>query len=77
MDGDLIRRTGEALYGPHWQTDLANDLGVSYRTMRYWMTGAREPRAGVFVDLLRIVTERQSDLDQIAERLKREAAPGA
>ena len=77
MSTKLLQDTGEALYGPHWQTDLANDLGVSYRTMRYWMTGAREPRAGVWIDLHRLVIERQSGLDQIAERLKREAAPGA
>lgn len=74
MKATLLRETGEALYGPRWQTDLARDLGVSDRTMRRWVAGADDMPAGVAVDLLRLVTERAATLDALAERLKLAAA---
>jgi len=74
MKATLLRETGEALYGPRWQTDLARDLGVSDRTMRRWAAGADDMPAGVAVDLLRLVTERGSVLDTLADRLKPAAA---
>lgn len=77
MSTKLLHDVGEGLYGPRWQSDLARDLGTSIRTIQRWSAGAADVPTGVFVDLLRIVTERQSDLDRIAERLKREGAPGA
>jgi len=66
---NTIEKTGIALWGNRWQTDMAEALGVSDRTVRRW-AGGDEPRPGVFVDLLRIVVERQAMLDDIAEVLK-------
>lgn len=34
-----LRRAGEALYGPQWQTALARDLGIADRTVRRWAAG--------------------------------------
>lgn len=71
----LLQETGEALYGPRWQTDLARDLGVSDRTIRRWVAGADEPPSGVYLDLLRITQERAMLLDSIEERLRVAATP--
>lgn len=36
-----LRRIGEAMHGPEWQTPLARDLGISPRAMRYYAAGER------------------------------------
>ena len=59
--GDLIRQAGMVLYGRRWETALARDLGVSNRTVRYWLTGRQEPPQGVWLDLLRLVRARMRD----------------
>jgi hypothetical protein len=77
MSNKLLADVGEALYGPRWQTDLARDLEVSDRTMRRWAAEGGEVPAGVYVDLLRLTTERAARLDELSEMLKRAGAPGS
>ena len=36
-----LKKAGEALYGPRWQTALARALGVNARTVRRWAYGDR------------------------------------
>lgn len=36
---DLLIETGERLYGHTWTNQLADDLGVSDVTVRYWTKG--------------------------------------
>jgi hypothetical protein len=69
MSNKLLCDVGEALYGPRWQTDLSRDLNISDRTMRRWASGADDVPAGAYTDMLRIVTERAADLDDIAAKL--------
>lgn len=71
----ILLECGEALYGPRWQSDLARDLGVADRTVRRWAAGATQVPTGVYVDLLRLVTERAETLDALAERLPAAGAP--
>ena len=71
----LLVETGEALYGPQWQSALARDVGVSDRTMRRWMSGASPVPAGLWLDLLRVTQERAQKLDDLAERLQEAATP--
>ena len=70
MSSKLLRDSGEALYGPRWQSDLARDLNVSDRTMRRWATGADDLPFGVTLDLLCLCRERTQVLDALCERLK-------
>lgn len=70
---DLLRETGEALYGPRWQSDLARALGVSDRTMRRWASRDDRVPDGVRTDLHRLLLERAQHLDALAERLKAES----
>ena len=76
MSNKLLSDVGESLYGARWQTDLSRDLGVSDRTVRRWVAGADDVPEGVYMDLHRLVTERAARLDELAETLKRSAAPG-
>ena len=67
--GDLIRQAGTALYGRRWETALARDLGVSNRTVRYWLSGRQEPPAGVWPHLLRLVRARTQQTARVALEL--------
>lgn len=71
----ILLECGEALYGPRWQSELARDLGVADRTVRRWVAGATQVPTGVYVDLLRLVTERAAALDALAERLPAAGGP--
>lgn len=71
----LIRRAGEALYGPRWETDLARDLGVSDRTARKWDSGDQQPRPGVYTDLHRLLLERAAEIDALLPQIADAATP--
>lgn len=71
MTDNLITRIGRALYGERWQADMARDLGVHKDTVQDWRQGRAQPRPGVYIDLMRITVERQADLDELLEEMKR------
>lgn len=71
----LLVECGEALYGQQWQSALARDIGVADRTVRRWVSGATPVPSGVYVDLLRLVTERHAVLGALADRLPEAGAP--
>lgn len=71
----LLRDTGEALYGPRWQSELSRDLGVSDRTIRRWVAGVDDLPPGVALDLWRLCLERAQRLDELVERLKVASTP--
>lgn len=55
---------GEALYGPRWQTSLAQALQVSDRTVRRWAAGT-EPPEGVFDDLRTLLERRVVEIQKL------------
>lgn len=71
MTPALLSQAGEALYGPRWQSELARDLDIDDRTMRRWVAGDSSVPSGVAVDLLRLLTERASDIDDLIPKIKR------
>lgn len=73
-DTPLIVAAGLALWGERWQTEMSRALDVSDRTVRRWAAGDDQPRPGVYVDLMRIAYERQGDIEDVIERLKRAGA---
>ena len=42
MTPDELRSIGEALYGKHWQTPMAEALPCETRTIRHWLAGTRK-----------------------------------
>jgi len=55
---DELAATGRALYGDRWQTALAQDLGVSDRTMRRWLAGEFHIPPAVATELRAVLVER-------------------
>ncbi|PHQ63165.1 MAG: hypothetical protein COC10_07625 [Sphingobium sp.] len=72
----LLHETGEALYGPQWQSPLSRDLGCNVRTIQRWAAGVNDPPDGIWIDLHRLTQERAMMLDALSDRLKTEGAPG-
>jgi hypothetical protein len=66
---------GRALYGPHWQSPLARDLGLSVSTVADWARGVNAPRAATRKRLLaharRLMRRADADAEAIRAALER------
>lgn len=67
---DLLRMTGEALYGARWQTPIAHDLGVTPRSVRHWCAMKHDCPDDIAERLLPLVVKRGEALRQLAEALR-------
>lgn len=66
----LLRRIGEQLYGPRWQTDLSNAIGVNDRSMRRWVSGEDRIPEGVWRDIRLHVESRWIDLRELDYQIR-------
>ena len=69
MSPDLLCRIGAALYGEHWHSSLAHDLGVPRRTVQRWAAGDARPPPTLRRDLARLVAARQDELGKLYREL--------
>lgn len=67
---ELLEKTGRALFGSRWQSEVARILDVDSRTVRRWLEGTRTPAPGVYHELLWHVVHRQDELDKLEGPLK-------
>jgi len=67
---NMLIKTGEALYGPHWQRELARALHVNERTMRRWVSGETNPPNSINSDLLLLLHERKRQLETILKNAR-------
>lgn len=65
--GYLIESIGGSAFGFSWPVDLADRLEVTATTLRHWRTGHSRVPPGAWVDMLRLLRVRRSEIDQ-AER---------
>lgn len=63
-DRPLFAVVGEALYGPAWKKQLADDLKVNDRSLRRWIQTGEVP-PGVWNDLKDLMSERQAALNAL------------
>lgn len=66
----MLQRVGEGLYGPRWQTDLSNDLGVADRTMRRWLADQASMPSGAWQDLTTLLGHRVDQITRIRDALE-------
>lgn len=66
---DTLATCGRALYGDRWQSSLARALGISDRTLRYWLAQRSPVPAGVRDDLKRLLAERGKECIRAARAL--------
>jgi hypothetical protein len=68
MTPKQLAEVGEALYGPHWQSFLARDLGIDPRSMRRYVAGDRQVPPEMPAQLRELLAGKRKALDR-AERL--------
>jgi hypothetical protein len=56
---EVILAVGHALYGRNWQSELADALVVSPRTLRRWINGECELRHWVWEELWELMESRR------------------
>lgn len=69
-DHETLRIAGVALYGPSWQTDLADALHVNLRTMQRWASGASPVRDSIWADIAGLCRQRGAKLTALAKTLQ-------
>jgi hypothetical protein len=62
---EKLARIGEAMFGPSWQTPMAEALGVAVRTVQRWASGERAPAAGVWHDIAALCRARAKALETL------------
>jgi len=69
---DLLQRAGFALYGERWKAGIADDLGISYRTLQNWLnrTYAAKPD-DVLPKLLVHLQQREKQIDELVDDINR------
>ena len=70
MTARLLKRVGEAIYGPLWQSEMARSLLVNDRTVRRWVVGESPIPEGVWGDLMEQAVERAERLSQAVADLQ-------
>lgn len=71
MINTLLRNTGESLYGPRWQSDLARDFNIADRTIRRWLASADALPPGVTLDLVHLCSALSLIRHGAASRVRR------
>jgi hypothetical protein len=69
LNSNLLRRTGEGLYGPNWHSALAQDLRVNRRVLQRWAAGDAPLPRTLRRDLARLVAARQDMLGGLYREL--------
>jgi hypothetical protein len=71
-DNNLITRTGLALWGARWQSEMAKTLNVREDTVQDWRQGRSSIPNGVLEDLLKISWNRYYEIKRIIDVLGQE-----
>ncbi len=66
---DLFERVGATLWGPLWVAPMAEALGVSERSVRYWRAGVRPIPDGVWDDLYGVAERRIAEIHAITDEI--------
>jgi len=74
---DDIAAAGRLIYGERWQASLAQALGVSDRTLRYWMAGDATPGDAQMRTLLALIERTSTEAGRHAVRWRQRVAAGA
>jgi len=69
-DPELLEAAGQALFGPHWISELARTLDVAERTVRRWHAGQFPIPPGIWPELETLCAERAVALDAVRARLR-------
>lgn len=62
MTKEQLTAAGTAAFGQRWQTEMADALGVSDRTIRNWVSGKYQIPSTVSADIVIILNRRKAEI---------------
>ncbi len=68
----LFARVGLTLYGAQWQERMARELGVSGRSVRYWLSGRHAIPVGIWGELRSLAILRRREIGAVIVELDSE-----
>ena len=72
LGADDLRKSGEALFGSTWQSELARQLGINdSRRVWQWLAGDRPIPAGIWLELAELAKARGESLVALSQLLMR------
>ena len=66
-----FRKSGEVLYGPRWQTDIARALSVDSRRVRQWVKGDRPLPDTIDKDIIQLLRNRLSKIAEVLDFIEK------
>ena len=70
MTTQLLKLTGEALYGPRWQSEIGRLLGIQDRTVRAWIAGSRRVPDWIWPLLTKALRARSKDTVRLSRETR-------
>lgn len=67
---ETLREIGEALWGLHWQSEMARTLKVADRTVRRWAAGEFRIPVALEIELVPILRQRRETLGELLKKLR-------
>ena len=72
----LLERAGLALHGERWKRAVADDLGITYRTLQNWLNRTYAAKPGeVLPKLLVLLQQREKQIDELVDDINRGMNP--
>lgn len=69
----FLERAGLALYGERWKRAIADDLGITYRTLQNWLNCTYAAKPGdVLPKLLVLLQQREKQIDDLVGDINRD-----
>lgn len=66
-----LRKSGEALFGQRWQTDIARALGLKDgRRVRQWLSGDRRLPVNIDKDIIKLLEDRKLKIEKILNSIR-------
>lgn len=65
-----LRKSGEALFGPRWQTDIARALDVNSRRVRQWIKGERPLPGTIDKEIKKLLEDRKLKIENVLNTIK-------
>ena len=69
LETSLLSELGAVIWGEHWQSPMARDLGVALRTVQRWAAGRYEPPPTVYARLREWLMVRSITINMLLQRM--------
>jgi hypothetical protein len=69
MNRTMLKAAGEALWGPHYRSEMARHLDVALRTVMRWDNGDSNIPQTAWEKLAALLRRRKTEIDKVLSKL--------